>query len=54
MDVRVPLLSQNLATVPSVKDLGNRLDSNLTFNEHVNIIIDFIPYLYVSVSDKQC
>ena len=37
LDVRVPLLSQNLATVPSVKDLGNRLDSNLTFNEHVNI-----------------
>ena len=35
-DVRVPFLGQNLAPVPSVKDLGIILDSNLTFNEHVN------------------
>ena len=35
-DVRVPFLGQNLAPVPSVKDLGIIFDSNLTFNERVN------------------
>ena len=37
-DVRVPFLGQNLALVPSVKDLVIILDSNLTFNEHVNTL----------------
>ena len=37
-DVRVPFLGQNLAPVPVVKDLGIILDSNLTFNEHVNTL----------------
>ena len=37
-DVRVPFLGQNLAPVPLVKDLGIILDSNLTFNEHVNTL----------------
>ena len=37
-DVRVPFLSQNLAPVPLVKDLGIILDSNLTFNEHVKTL----------------
>ena len=37
-DVRVPFLGQTLAPVPSVKDLGIILDSNLTFNEHVNTL----------------
>ena len=37
-DVRVPFLSQNLAPVPGIKDLGIILDSNLTFNEHVNTL----------------
>ena len=37
-DVRVPFLGQNLAPVPLVKDLGFTLDSNLTFNEHVNTL----------------
>ena len=46
-DVRGPFLGQNLAPVPSLKDLG----SNLTFNKHVNYIY-FVPYFY-SVSDKQ-
>ena len=38
LDVRVPFLSQNLAPVPLVKDLGIILDSNLTFNEHVKTL----------------
>ena len=37
-DVRVPFLGQNLAPVPLVKDLGIKLDSNLTFNKHVNTL----------------
>ena len=37
-DVRVPFLGQNLAPLPLVKDLGIILDSNLTFNEHVNTL----------------
>ena len=37
-DVRVPFLGQNLAPVPLVKYLGIILDSNLTFNEHVNTL----------------
>ena len=40
-DVRVPFLSQNLAPVSGIKDLGIILDSN-----------DLVPHLY-SVSDKQ-
>ena len=35
-DARVPFLGKNLAPVPLVKDLGIILDSNLTFNKHVN------------------
>ena len=37
-DVRVPFLGQNLAPVPLVKDLGIILDSNVTFNEHLNTL----------------
>ena len=37
-DIRVPFLGQNIAPVPSVKDLGIILDSNLTFNDHVNTL----------------
>ena len=36
LDVRVSFLGQNLALVPLVKDQGIILNSNLTFNEHVN------------------
>lgn len=37
-DIRVPFLGQHLIPVSSVKDLGIVLDSNLTFNEHVNTL----------------
>ena len=37
-DIRVPFLGQHLIPVSSVKDLGIILDSNLTFNEHVNTL----------------
>ena len=37
-DVRVLFLGKILAPVPLVKDLGIILDSNLTFNEHVNTL----------------
>ena len=35
-DIKVPFLGQELVPVPAVKDLGIILDSNLTFNNHVN------------------
>ena len=37
-DIRVPFLGQHLIPVPSVKDLGIILDSNLTVNEHINTL----------------
>ena len=38
LDIRVPFLGQHLIPVSSVKDEGIILDSNLTFNEHVNTL----------------
>ena len=38
LHIRVPFLGQQLIPVSSVKDLGIILDSNLTFNEHVNTL----------------
>ena len=38
LDIRVPFLGKQLIPVSSVKDLGIILDSNLSFNEHVNTL----------------
>ena len=49
-DVIVPFLAQNLVPVPSVKDLGIILDSNLTFNEHVNSLTLSLPTTLCQIS----
>ena len=41
LDIRVPFLEQQLTPEFSVKDLFIILDSNLTFNEHVNTQTSF-------------
>ena len=38
LDIRIPFIGQNLTPVSLVKDLDITMDSNLTFNEHVNTL----------------
>ena len=50
LDIRVPFLGQHLIPVSSVKDLGIILDSNLTFNEHVNTLISSLISILYQIS----
>ena len=50
LDIRVPFLGQQLISVSSVKDLGIILDSNLTFNEHVNTLTSSLISILCQIS----
>ena len=50
LDIRVPFLGQQLIPVSSVKDLSIILDSNLTFNEHVNTLTSSLISILCQIS----
>ena len=48
--IKVPFLGQQLIPLSSVKDLGIILDSNLTFNEHVNTLTSSLISILCQIS----
>ena len=50
LDIRVLFLGQYLIPVSSVEDLGIILDSNLTFNEHVNTLTSSLISILCQIS----
>ena len=50
LDIRVTFLGKYLIPVSSVKDLGITLDSNFSFNEHVNTLTSSLISILCQIS----